>query len=296
MAGELVPVVEGSIEAAKVVSGAKTSTGIFKWLYDGAAPKLKDTWNRIKNGRTRILIIGCGGVGKTSLVRLLSGDEMTVEYTPTVNEEESGMNKRWFISLEDTPAQDVLKGEGWKSISRDVSNGKYSGIIFMGSYGYHSFPSTWSYRRAAKGLSKETGEEYPEPGQFVRDWVESCRKKEIETIKDITKTCLSVEKTNRMWLLVVANKQDIWLPENEDGEVERFYKEGNFGEQLEQLKQDANCRVQYVEGSLGCFNFTDSSGEEIWSVARGFDHHKRRKALLDVVDMIHYCMEGQAKK
>ncbi len=106
---------------------------IRRWLFPPTTDK----------STSSILIIGPGGVGKSTLARMLSGEYGSLLEIPGAYEESLGLER---FRLEDNPKVELVVPPGqrhrrdatWSELERSISAGGYRGIIVTGSYGYHS--------------------------------------------------------------------------------------------------------------------------------------------------------------
>ncbi|WP_319585990.1 hypothetical protein [uncultured Desulfobulbus sp.] len=105
-------------------------------------PAVGNIINRIIKNNNRILVIGPGGVGKTTLGVILNGKSKSIldthsVYTESLDSEILNMcDIKIKTHLDIVPGQDHRLDSMWKKIGRDIEDGYYNGIIYVCSYGY----------------------------------------------------------------------------------------------------------------------------------------------------------------
>jgi hypothetical protein len=111
------------------------------------------------------------------------------------------------------------------------------------------------------------------------------RADEIRTLRELLPAVRLCK--NRVWLLVVVAKQDLWWPEKAD--VDRHYREGDFEAEirtgLDQI-DPKSCRREVVFASLVIYNLRTPSGELIRENAAGYDQALQVGSLRRLVETV----------
>ena len=92
-----------------------------------------------------ILIIGAGGVGKTTLARILSGDFDWLlgepwRYSQSFTIEVTTLKDDPKVKVVVPPGQPIRRESTWADIEGGLAGGKYRGVIVVSANGYHTLP------------------------------------------------------------------------------------------------------------------------------------------------------------
>jgi hypothetical protein len=231
-------------------------------------------------GQPGILILGAGGVGKTTLGKLLAGEYDLLRDPPGQYRESVAVE---HYSLPDSPGVEVVVPPGqkhrraatWSELLKTIGQGKYRGIILMSAYGYHSPTGAYKEHELYKG-DKE---------KFVDAFLADRRTEEIAILKDLA----AVLKANpgRMWLLSVIAKQDLWYPKR--AAAIKHYTEGDYAREVAAIvaQDPPQFRHEFVFVSLVISNFITAAGERLRPNVEGYDQAAQvetLRGLFEVVD------------
>ncbi|OJJ20585.1 hypothetical protein BKI52_19215 [marine bacterium AO1-C] len=206
--------------------------------------------NYLKKGKRKIAILGAGGVGKTSISLLLSGnkDEISFEYDESINTEKLKLGNNTIGNFIIGPGQARRVESYWPNIQRDIVQGSIVGIINVVAYGYHSIGIDLD--KVSYYNTSMTNED------FITEHTQKRRKIEIELL-DYVKSSL-IHSKGKIRMLTIVNKQDLWWSENTNNEVENFYKKGNYNEMIKEIesqKGKTHFLHEYVSMSSVINNF-----------------------------------------
>lgn len=236
------------------------------------------------NGRNaKVLVLGPGGVGKTSVGKFLSGENKSLldlpsDYITTLDFEDFEIESVPEAQLEIAPGQQHRLDHNWSHIKSGIESGEYEGMIFVVSYGYHSIGD----------IDYKTNPAYEKGNkvqQFLIKYIKQRQRIEIDLLKKVSE-CLKTNN-NRFWVLVFVGKMDLWWRERDD--VEPHYLRGEFSEILKDCsskKNDDMFRTETIFGSLEIQSFKTGRGVELSKNAAGYGQAKQATALRELIEMI----------
>ena len=256
-------------------------TGAFEAY--GHSSELKKTWQKtlhyIKHGKLAIIVIGAGGVGKSTLAKFLANPTNKIpprEYSESFHVELCKLPGGAVAELITAPGQ-ARHHDSWDTLFENAkSAGKKFGIIHVTSFGYHSTNIDIKALREGNETSNTTTLRY----------LGDCRRKEIEIANDL---CARLKKHNLpIWMISLVAKQDLWW--NEKNIVEKHYKEGDYFKAVASLAVAHTVpgfRHEYFSVALHSQNFSDGSGTLIHPTTGGYDDaikYSHQEKLLSMIN------------
>jgi hypothetical protein len=265
---------------------------VFTWVWDRKdeiGKKLADVYAWFKGGDTRkpkpgILILGSGGAGKTTLGKLLAGEFDFLVDEPGAYNESIGIES---YTLKDAPNVEIVVPPGqqhrrdatWSDLHADLAAGKFRGVMLLNSYGYQTLGQI-SYKDHA--LYKGNKDE------FMKAYLEDRRADELSIFRQLVPHIKASRQ--RLWLLTLVTKQDLWWPKR--SEVEQHYRQGEYGAAVATLLSGQDQRRlthEMLFASLVICNFATGRDERLKSNAGGYDHRlqvESLRRLFEVVDAL----------
>lgn len=184
--------------------------------------KVKYLWNKYLRGRTRVLVYGDSGVGKSQFLNTLTGNNAYVT-------QRTRMNEKYILTLASGRVIEFIDTPGHQTASvirktalDYLTKGKIDGIINLVNYGYQDSEELQSHPE--KVFNVDTKEV---KSSFLND----NRKLEIARTEEFLDRLTPGVHLN--WIITVVNKADIWFANKKD--VYEYYTEGEYGQKLASL-------------------------------------------------------------
>lgn len=236
----------------------------------------------------RILMIGPGGVGKSTLSRFLTGN------WSDVSDDVKYIESLWIEEFElDSPRATIIVPPGqphrrnwtWSDIERKLTEGDFQGVLLINAFGYHTIGSI-SY--TSLGLPM------PTPEAFLEEYLKQGQKEEV-AIVDRLAPFLS-RTPQPLWLLCVVMKQDLWF--DQAAEVDRLYRIGAFGKAISRLltaAKDGTIRHEVAALSLIHQNFATGRSELLKRTVAGYDWEEQIKTMREFVRVLNELRTWEAQ-
>lgn len=223
----------------------------------------------IRHGQLQVVVFGPGGVGKSTLGRLLSPEHKGIvapsDYTESIGAEKHPLHGDFVGHLIVPPGQERRREDYWPELYRSLAQGRSGGIINIVSWGYHSFErlgyADTKYFQA--GMSEE---------EFLVEYLKDRRAVELKGLRELIPRIQDAKKN--VWMITLVTKQDLWW--HERARVEDYYVNGEYGQLMQQVIQsrgERNFRHEFISASLVMSNFLSGQGEMLAPTAEGYDQN-----------------------
>lgn len=266
--------------------GWKDALEIGQWAWDnraGVKPVLAAfrRWLR----RSKILIIGPGGTGKSTLARMLSGEydwllDSPWRYDESVRVDRFKLKADPAAEIVVIPGQHHRRRTSWAGVGQDLAKGTYHGVVLVSAYGYHSLAES-SYK------SHALYEPERDKDKFWQKFTDANRRDEVECLKQLVpfmKDC-----PRKLWLVSLVTKQDLWGTGG--NAVERWYREGGYGEQVQEVAnlKGVTFHHEFHPASLVIGNLVTRKNETLAKNLEGFDQQAQIESvrrLFEIIDSL----------
>jgi hypothetical protein len=228
----------------------------------------------VRHGKEKIVVLGVGGVGKTTLGRVLSGKALSPgeDYQESIDIENFGYNGRVFGSVIVAPGQSRRRQFHWPIVRTQIASGEILGIIYVVAAGYNALreiePS--EHELYAAGMST---------AQFMEKYRASNLQNELQTLKSELSQALK-DSPGRIWFVTAVLKQDLWAMNYK--EVMSFYKDGPYADAVRDIAQCRGCNefiYECLPVSLLIENLETRRGLVLAETAPGFDSAKQLESV-----------------
>lgn len=250
----------------ETIEAIGTGVGVIE-ISEKLFPTFKRIFNLLKNGELKIAIFGAGGMGKSTLGKLLSGEfelsGLLQTYQESISIEQYKLESNKIGSVIVAPGQ-KRREDTWDDLLRTLVGGKIKLIIHVVSWGYHSF-GEFSYTQHQLYQSGMTLEE------FLREYAAVCRNRELDVLRRI-EPHLSIADQRKTIVITLVSKQDLWW--NNRLEVNKHYVEGAYEQLIQNIrnKRGANNFIhEYRSTSLVMENFLSGDNELLIPTTQGYD-------------------------
>ena len=273
--------------------GWKDAAEIGKWAWDNRAG-LKQAWGAFQRWlrRSRVLVIGAGGTGKSTLARMLAGQFDWLRDSPWHYAEDVGTTR---FRLKADPAAEIVVVPGqehrrhtsWSGVGKDIAAGHYHGVILVSAFGYHSVDrGSYKHHRL---YDADRGKD-----AFLRTYLEAGRQDEIGCLKHLSP--FIKECPRRLWLVSAITKQDLWR--TDESGVEAWYREGEYGKLIGDVARAGPKTFRHEPHllSLVIGNFVTPNGETLAKNVQGYDHRAQIESVRRLFEIIDGLRQWGSEK
>ena len=268
------------------MTGAAVKAAKWAWDHqDEIEPRLRKLYRSARRklfGKSpSVLILGPGGVGKTTLGRVLSGTydfllDSSSDYEQSIATQTFRDKGNPDIELVVGPGQEDRRDSTWPQLLAGLSAGRVRGVILCGAYGYHSLTISHKLHKMYKADGSAA---------FLSRFLPDRRAEELKVLTSVSAALARSPKPS--WLLTFVGKEDLWSPD--EAKVRAFYTAGDYAARVTEVsasKGSGRFRHEVVFGSLVIRNFTTSRGEPLASNVAGYDHPRHVRSLRQVFETV----------
>lgn len=231
-------------------------------------------------GSPKILVIGPGGTGKTTLSRILSGEFDWLTDSPWKYDESyavdririKGRSTEAFVA----PGQKLRRGTTWAKLRTDLAAGKFRGVILVSSFGYHSITGGATLAAVKPGRKKDAA---------IAQLLAENRAEEVDVLRELSEALKLVP--DAIWLLSLVTKEDLWT--GDEATVRAHYASGEYAEairRLEEVRGVSRFRHELAFASLVIGNRVAGRDERLAKNTEGYDHQAQVTSVRRVFDLL----------
>lgn len=254
---------------------------------------------RLANRSANLVIFGTGGVGKTTLGLLLSGnfdpEKKSLDYIESENTEKLSLKSKLYGTIFVGAGQRRRREVTWNALFQGLSKGEFVGIINVVAWGCHSIERLASYEE--HGIYKNWRSQYPNAGhlsvsEFATMYLDLRRGEELEALEYIKPYIEASE--GKVWMLTIVAKQDLWWDERYI--VQNYYQNGEYDNIISSIVRKrgaANFFHEYVSASFKWQNLA-TDREILKATCAGYDEGIQRANLVKLSHSVRQLVENAA--
>lgn len=216
----------------------------------------------------KFFCFGCGGVGKTTLGKMLSGEfnfaNLPSEYELSWKRENFVVANTENASIRIPPGQVDKRAMYWDELTNEMAvSSKYYAVVHVVAWGFHDLQHTsWrSHPLYEKAMKKE---------DFLEAYLFERRNLELTTFRDLIPHLKSAP--HKLELLTLASKQDLWWPERK--KVQQHYSMGDYKDMINDIALHRGPKLfnhRITSLSLNLLNFREQNSMTLAETAAGYD-------------------------
>lgn len=205
---------------------------LYHWVWP---PHSKDQAGKAGEENPGVLVLGPGGVGKSTFGRIMSGQFTPLfddpgAYDESIDVETYEWDRESPTEISVPPGQSHRRDATWGEKLAKLAQGKFRGMILLSAYGYHNHEigpmTSYKTHRLFRG-NKEA---------FLEAFLQDRRNEELQILRELAPK-VSPPASGKFWMLSLVTKQDLWW--NDRADAESFYMSGDYAAEIAKHNEPA---------------------------------------------------------
>ena len=211
---------------------------------------------RVRNGTAVIPVFGAGGVGKSTVAKLLVGHDplsIAAAYQESPDIEVRKLKGNVPGQILTAPGQKARIPANWPQLFRKLATKESFGLINVVAYGYHSF-LLQSYKE------HDVYQAGMNAAAFAAAYTKARRDVDLEVLDNLLNGMSVV--AHPIWMVTLITKQDLWW--NDRKAVRSHYVDGDYGKRIQKLASaigERNFQHEFVPVSLPATRPDSATGD-----------------------------------
>ncbi len=280
--------VEGLERAAKSIDSIRQSF-LNTWSYISRiwkSPKTGESSLESASSKRKILILGAGGTGKSTLGKFLAGDfgfPFSSQYEESISIEEYSMEDDPSVEIVVPPGQEDRRPVTWVDLLKQMQRGDIGGVILVSSFGFHSFDGELEQQKLFDGSR----------ARFLENYLKEKRDIELQILGNLVS---SFPTERKIWMISVFSKEDLRCGNPEAKNFDNWYFESGYDGKIKEIQNRLgiiNFRHEKVSVALTIQNFSDGSGKILHRTSAGYDFPRYGESLYRLFRVIQKLVEWE---
>lgn len=248
---------------------------------------VRQLWQKVSQGKLRLLVFGPAGVGKSTFGRFLVDEHdpgSDANYVASTGKETYALPGNVLCDVIVPPGQEDRQSYQWSDLFNMLRDGQSAGIVNVVSYGYHSM-------RDLRYTESPAFEEGMDKKEFLEAYLTRRREKELNVIRKL-KTRIEDAEADP-WMMTLVAKQDLWWEER--SEVQKWYSEGPYGDVIREIKSERgerNFQHLLTSASFIIRNFVDGENNVLATKQGEYDEMHKLAHQQRLSKQVHELVNG----
>lgn len=238
--------------------------------------------------KQKILIIGAGGVGKSTMAEFLAANlsvlKLRTEYNESHNTDVYKVSGHLKAVMHVVAGQAHRREATWGELLENVRSGEVDGVVLLNAFGFHSIGNLGKQGQGAllNRLKAENREDH-----FLEEYLKLKREEEIEVLRYIAPYLKARDTKHKLWMLSLVTKEDLWFHIYDH--VREHYASGTYSEIVDDIRSslgNMSFRHEIVTMSMLIKDFVTGRNETLAKTNSEYDQEKQVQSARNFFDAI----------